>query len=198
VKKARQVLKTLSGVDEEIRTKDRHWYRMRIMVYRPDERAIEGVVLTFVNIDAQKKSQEELEKMSAKAISSAERFAENIVDTVRESLLVLDRQLRVVTANSSFYQTFRTNSEKTEKNTLFELGNRQWDIPELRLLLDEIIEKHKPFQDYLVEHRLPEIGFKRMLLNARLLQDEDGNEHRILLAIEDVTEVPGPSGKGNR
>ncbi len=197
-KTARQVLKTLSGVDEEIRSKDGHWYHMRIMVHRPDEHAIEGVVLTFVNIDAQKKSQEELEKMSAKAVSSAERFAENIVDTVRESLLVLDSQMRVVTANRGFYDTFRTTSDKTEKNNLFELGSRQWDIPELRKLLHEIIEQDKSFQDYLVEHRFPEIGFKRMLLNARLLRDEGGNEDRLLLAIEDVTEVPGPSGKGER
>jgi len=192
------VLKTLSSVDEEIRSKDGHWYHMRIMVHRPDEHAIEGVVLTFVNIDAQKKSQEELEKMSAKAVSSAERFAENIVDTVRESLLVLDSQMRVVTANRGFYDTFRTTSDKTEKNNLFELGSRQWDIPELRKLLHEIIEQDKSFQDYLVEHRFPEIGFKRMLLNARLLRDEGGNEDRLLLAIEDVTEVPGPSGKGER
>jgi two-component system CheB/CheR fusion protein len=197
-KKAGQVLKTLSGVDEEIRSKDGHWHRMRMMVYRPDEHVIEGVVLTFVNIDAQKKSQEKMERMSAKAVSSAKRFAENIVDTVRESLLVLDSRMRVVTANRSFYDTFRSTSEKTERNRLFELGSRQWDIPELRQLLHEIIEKHKSFQDYLVEHLFPEIGFKRMLLNARLLQDEDGNEDRILLAIEDLTEVPCPSGKGNR
>ncbi len=189
-KNAHQVLKTLSGVDEEVRSKDGHWYRMRIMVFRPDEHIIEGVVLTFVNIDAQKKSQEELEKMSAKAVSTAERFAENIVDTVRESLLVLDRQMRVVTANRSFYDTFRTTPDKTERNRLFELGDGQWDIPELRQLLDEIIEKHKTFQDYLVGHRFPEIGFKRMLLNARLLRDEDSRDDRVLLAIEDVTEIP--------
>ena len=184
--KSRQVLKTLLPFDQEIRTRDGHWYHMRIMIHRTTEQMIQGVVLTFVNIDPQKASQEEVEKLTAREVASARRFAESIVDTVRESLLVLDPERRVITANRRFYETFGTSPEETEGKVLFELGNRQWDIPALRELLRETAEKGKVFQDYLVEHRFPEIGFKRMLLNGRILREAQG-ETKILLAIEDVT-----------
>ncbi len=191
--KARQVLKTFTSIDEEIRSSDGHWYRARIMVYRPEEHVIEGVVLTFIDIDAQKMAQKKLEEINEKALSSAKRFAESIVDTVRESLLVLDSRMRVVTANRKFYHTFRTTAHETEGKGFFELGNRQWDIPALRKLLQEIIEQNKSFQDYFVEHRFPEIGFKRILLNARMLQEEDKKEAQILLAMEDISGLPAPS-----
>ena len=186
VKKAEEVLKNLSEVDEEVRGKDGSWYRLRIMIHRPEPHVIEGVVLTFMNIDAQKKAQEDLQEMSARAVSSAKRFAENIVDTVRESLLVLDRQMRVVTANRGFYETFRSNRNVTEGRSLFELGNRQWDIPQLRKLLEDTVQKDKTFQDYVVEVRFPEIGLKRMLLSGRMLREGEKKEDRILLAIDDM------------
>jgi len=185
--KARQVLEKLYNVDEEVRTKDAQWYAMRIMVYRPDKHITEGVVLTFINIDTQKRAQEELKEMSEREISAEKRFARNIVDTVRESLLVLDSRMRVITANRSFYESFFTAPEDTEGKSLFELGSGQWDIPRLRKLLDEIINKDEKFQDYLVEHSFPEIGFKRLLLNARMLRQEEGEGLRILLAMEDTT-----------
>ena len=122
-------------------------------------------------------------------------LAESIVDTVRESLLVLDSRMRVLTANRNFYRTFRTSPAETEGQSLFKLGNCQWDIPELRKLLEEIIEQEKTFQDYRVEHRFPQVGFKRMLLNARLLHEGDKKEARILLAIEDRTEPRDSSGE---
>ena len=184
---SRRVLSTLSPVDEEVRTKDGHWYRMRVMIHRTEEQAIEGVVLTFVNIDAQKRAQEDVERLSAGAVASSKRFAESIVDTVRESLLVLDTEQRIVTANRRFYETFGTSPGETEGKILFELGSRQWDIPALRKLLQEAAQQGKTFEDYPVEHRFPEIGFKRMLLNGRLLREEQQEESKILLAIEDVT-----------
>ena len=194
--KTRMVLKNLSSLDDEVRTRDGHWYHLRIMVYRPQKGVIEGLVLTFINIDIQKKAQKDLGEMSVKDLSSARRFAENIVNTIRESLLVLDSKMRVVTANRSFLDTFRSVPEETEGKILFELGNGQWDIPELRELLREIIDRKKTFKDYLVEHRFPEIGFKRMLLNARMLLDEENQEDRLLLAIEDITDTNRPAGKG--
>jgi two-component system, OmpR family, sensor histidine kinase VicK len=75
-----------------------------------------------------------------------------------------------------------------EGKSLFELGDGQWNIPELRELLEEILREGAPFEDYLVEHRFPNIGHKRMLLNASLLEEDENAEGRILLAIEDVTE----------
>jgi len=188
--KSRGVLRELSSVDEEIRTKDGHWYHTRIMVHRQEEHVIEGVVLTFINIDSQKAVQKRLEDMSARALFSAKRFAQEIVDTVRESLLVLDSRFRVLAANRSFYDTFGTTPHETEGEELFKLGSRQWDIPELRRLLTKIIKENHSFQDYRVEHSFPQIGLKRMLLNARMLLESDKNEARILLAMEDVTDLP--------
>ena len=126
LEKVSRVMKNLSSIDEEILTKEGHWYPMRIMVYRTEKHIIEGVVLAFINIDAQNKAQDELEKMSSEAVSSAERFAENIVDTARESLLALDGRMRVVKANRSFYRTFRTTAEKTKsKKKLVEMLEKE-------------------------------------------------------------------------
>jgi len=180
------VLKDLRPFEDEVRTTDGHWYRMRIMVYRTRKNVIEGAVLTFINIDAQKKAQKRLEEYTDKAVSAAREFAESIVDTVRESLLVLDQNKRVLTANRRFYENFHISAENIEGRTLFELGEGQWDITELRGLLDEIVSKNKVFEDYYMEHHFENIGLKRMRLNARRLRDYKNDEDNILLAIEDM------------
>jgi PAS domain S-box-containing protein len=113
---------------------------------------------------------------------------ESIVETVREPLVVLDAQLRVVAANPSFYRTFQATPQETEGRFLYDLGNRQWDIPRLRELLEKIIPEKSVFEDFEVEHDFPHIGVKTMLLNARLLPGRAGRPDMILLAIEDITE----------
>jgi two-component system CheB/CheR fusion protein len=186
--KAGRVLKTMSPHEEEVKTNDGDWYRMNIMIYRRDNYIIEGIVLTFINIDSQKRVQQQIEEMKSRQIASARRFAENIIDTIREPLLVLDEKMRVISANHRFYRTFDTVPESTEGKSLFELEDGQWDIPELRKLLKEIIAKRHVFDDYQVEHRFPKVGLKKMLLNGRYLQEEDGAGNKILLAIEDVSD----------
>jgi two-component sensor histidine kinase len=111
-----------------------------------------------------------------------------IVDTVREPLLVLDEQLRVVTASRSFYGAFRVSGQETEGQLLFELGNGQWDIPELRKLLEEIVPAHTTIEKYEVECEFPSIGRRTMLLNARKIFYEGNGATSLLLAIEDTTE----------
>ncbi len=186
--KAAQVLRTLSSFEDEVKTHDGHWYRMNIMVHRKGEQIIEGVVMTFVSIDSQKKAPMKIAEMNTGKLQSARRFAENIVDTVREPLLVLDEQLRVITANRPFYQTFATDSDQTEGQSLFELSDGQWDIPELRRLLEQTITERRTFEDFRIEHRFAGIGFKKLRLNARHLQEDSGDQSRILLAIEDITD----------
>ena len=115
-------------------------------------------------------------------------YAQNIVDTVREPLLVLDLDLRVITASRSFYQIFKVIPEETEGQLIYDLGNQQWNIPELRELLKEILAKSITFDDYEVEHEFPTIGKKIMLLNARKIYRETNQPEMILLAIEDITE----------
>jgi PAS domain S-box-containing protein len=113
---------------------------------------------------------------------------ENIVETVREPLIVLDSDLRVFSANRSFYNSFRVTPEETIGNLIYDLGNKQWNIPGLRTLLEDILSKNNKFEDYEVEHKFSDIGHKIMLLNARRIIHNEKNSHMILLAIEDITE----------
>jgi PAS domain S-box-containing protein len=115
-------------------------------------------------------------------------YAESIVDTVRESLLVLDADLRVISANRSFYETFKVKPGETEGQLLYDLGNRQWDIPKLRELLEEILPTDTTFDNFEVEHEFKTIGRRIMHLNARQIHREIDETHLILLAIEDVSE----------
>jgi diguanylate cyclase (GGDEF)-like protein/PAS domain S-box-containing protein len=110
------------------------------------------------------------------------------VATVREPLVVLDADLRVVSTNHSFYEVFAVKPEETEGQLIYDLGNKQWDIPKLRKLLKEILPKSGTFADYEVEHEFPAIGKKIMLLNARKIYSKINQTEMILLAIEDITE----------
>ncbi|QTA81845.1 AAA ATPase-like domain-containing protein, nuclease domain-containing [Desulfonema limicola] len=112
---------------------------------------------------------------------------ENIQNTIREPLLVLDSGLKIVKANSSFYNTFKVKSDKTEGRLIYDLGNKQWDIPRLRELLEQILPENKLFNDFEVEHKFENIGLKIMHLNARQIYRKPIQEQLILLAIEDVT-----------
>src|SRR5271156_5167384 len=114
-------------------------------------------------------------------------YALNIVDTVREPLLILDATLRVRSANRAFYQTFQVTAEETVDRLIYELGNGQWDIPDLRRLLEDVVPKSSVFNDFELVHTFPAIGRRVMLLNARKLKA--GNHGELLvLAMEDVTE----------
>jgi chemotaxis protein methyltransferase CheR len=114
-------------------------------------------------------------------------LAEAIVDAIREPLLVLDPDLRVIAASRSFYRTFAVTPRKTEGKLLFELGRGQWNIPGLRALLEDVIPKRRTVDAFEVEHEFPSIGRRVMLLDARRVFGEDGAASAILLAIEDVT-----------
>ncbi len=141
---------------------------------------IRGVVLVFRDQSAERAAQ--------RAVEEARRFAEGIVETVREPLIVLDGDLCVVRANPAFYRLFQTTPAETENHLLYELGNRQWNIPELRRLLEEILPGNTRFENFEVRHEFPKIGRRIMLLNARRIYHEDNRTRFILLAIEDVTE----------
>src|SRR4051794_9190177 len=116
-----------------------------------------------------------------------ETYSQDIVDTIREPLLMLDTTLRVHSANRAFYQTFKVSEEETEHHLIYELGNGQWDIPDLRRLLEDVVPKSFVFNDFELVHAFPVIGRRVMLLNARKLKA--GNHGELLvLAMEDVTD----------
>lgn len=118
----------------------------------------------------------------------AQAYTQNIVDTIRQPMLVLGADLRVRSAGRSFYQTFQATPEETEGRLIYELGNGQWDIPELRALLEDILPGHSEFDDYEIRHDFPTTGPRIMQLNARRVYRPGNNTTLILLAIEDVTE----------
>jgi PAS domain S-box-containing protein len=116
-------------------------------------------------------------------------YSESIIATIHDPMIILDKELRVKTANSSFYKKFRVSEERTEGVLLYELGNGQWNIPRLRMLLENIIPKNSAFHDFEVDHNFPGIGQKVMLLNAKRIIQHAHREELILLAIADITEL---------
>jgi len=141
---------------------------------------IAGVVLVFRDQSAERAAQ--------RAVQAAREFAESIIATVREPLVALDADLRVVSANRAFYRVFQVTPAEIEGRLFYELGNRQWDIPALRRLLEDILPQNSHFDDYTVTHDFERIGTRTMLLNARRVHRADGKAELILLAIEDITE----------
>jgi len=144
-----------------------------------DQGQISGVVLVFRDQTAERKAQT--------AVQEARLYAESIIATVREPLLVLDAEQHVISANREFYRTFHVTEKETEGQLLYDLSNREWDIPALRKLLEEILPQNTSFDDYEVEHNFPHIGRRTMLLNARRIYREANKTQFILLAIGDIT-----------
>ncbi|MDZ7952344.1 CheR family methyltransferase [Nostoc sp. DedQUE09] len=173
-----EVLETLNTKEQEIQTQAGYWYALRIRPYRTTENQIDGVTMVFLDINALKSHAEVLE--------IARNYAEAIVETVQIPLLVLHSDLRVNTVNKAFYKMFQVTQAETERAFLFELGNQQWNIPELRAILEDVLINDRQVQNFEVEHYFEGIGQKTMLLNACKLQRDDQTD-MILLAISDIT-----------
>ncbi|MDZ7831616.1 MAG: PAS domain S-box protein [Desulfobacterales bacterium] len=118
----------------------------------------------------------------------AREYAESIINTVREPLIVLDQDLKVVSASRSFYDAFKVKPEETEGQLIYDLGNKQWDIPKLRELLETLLPQKTTLDDYKIEHEFADLGRRTMLVNAREIHKKSGKDRLILLAIEDITE----------
>ncbi len=121
-------------------------------------------------------------------IQDAREYAENIVETIREPLVVLDSTLQILTANPCFYSTFKVSPKETVGHFIYDVGNRQWDIPQLRVLIEEILTHNAVITDYEVEHDFPGIGQKTILFTARQIFRKGIGSRIILLALEDITE----------
>lgn len=178
---AQSVLETLVPFEQELRTTLGTWYLVRIQPYRTLENVIEGVVLTFTDITQRIKVEA--------AVQQAREMAENVVETIREPLLVLDGNLNIVSANRAFYQFFKVTPTETIGLKIYDLGNRQWNIPALRELLETILPRDQFFDGYVVEHEFSNIGYRKMSLNARRLLGKAEENPLILLAIENIGSV---------
>ena len=173
-----QVIDTLVTESREVQDAQGYWWLLTIHPYRTTEHRIEGAVLVFVDIDVLHRNLQETQE--------ARDFADAIVNTVREPLLVLTSDLRVQRANPSFFQTFQLSREETQGQFLYELGNGQWNITRLREALDAV-PQGPGFTDLEVEQSFPKIGTRTIWLNGCRLAGKDLPAHSILLAIEDVT-----------
>jgi PAS domain S-box-containing protein len=141
---------------------------------------VAGVVLVFRDISERRRAEQ--------LVQDTLNHCDNIIATLREPFLVLDQNLLVKTANRSFYETFVVSPADTENQFIYDLGNRQWDIPRLRELLKEVLSNNHPIHDYEVEFDFETIGHKLMRLNARRVREPGNHSDLILLAIEDITE----------
>lgn len=177
---AAEVLRTLAPREAEVATREGDWWLARILPYRTTENVIDGLVITLADITRAKRAEQ------AAAHSCA--YAESIAATVREPLLVLDQELRVVSANRAFYRHFKASPAETERRLVYELGNGQWNVPRLRLLLQHILPGHSFLEDFEVAHNFPGLGRRIMLVNARRLEQTPSELGFILLAMEDVTQ----------
>ena len=148
---------------------------------RDDAGEVVGAVLVFQDVSERRRGELQVEAALA--------YADNIIATLREPFVVLDRDLRVQTANPAFYRNFQVSNEDTDGRFIYDLGNRQWDVPRLRTALENVLLGDHSFSDFEVEHRFPIVGRRVMLLNARRIASMHGRPELILLAIEDVTDI---------
>lgn len=123
-----------------------------------------------------------------KNLSTARNFTQDILGTIREPWIVLDKKFTVKSASNAFFKIFHTRKEETENKLIFELGNNQWNIPELKNLMETILPQHSHISDFEVTHNFPVIGERTMIINAREILREEGGEKLMLIVFEDVTD----------
>jgi two-component system CheB/CheR fusion protein len=176
-----QTLETLAVQHQEIQDREGRWNSVTVRPYRTTDDRIDGAVLAVVDIDALKKS--------LKAAEEARDYAEGLIETVREPLIVLDADLRVQRATSSFFETFEVSRRETIGRFLYDLGNGQWSQPRLRELLGDALFNDKPFQEYEVDCEFPHIGRRTFRLNACRIPSHSSDRPTVLLAFLDVTKT---------
>ena len=181
LKDAKKVLETLVPIEREVACDDAKWFIRRILPYRMQDGKIDGVVVTFFEIS-------DLKALQASTVAAQE-YAQSIVDTVREPLLVLDKKFDIVSASKSFFETFRTKESQIIGKHLFEVQLLQWDVDKLRALLEDILPKETTVESFDLTLTVVGLGPREMVLNARRIESGMKNgEELILLALEDETE----------
>jgi len=180
---AQQVIDTGQPVEQEVKTTEGQVYLMRVLPYRYLKNQRPGAVLTFVNIKDLKGMAKQLQ-----FVEDAWRFAEGIVGTVRHPLVILDPDMKIISANESFYRLFQLSGQAVAGRSFNDLGTGQLDIPELSKVLQEVMSKSQSFEDLQIECEFPEVGRQKFRLNARRIYERGIAKDRILLAMEQVTE----------
>lgn len=175
--KIRQVFDTLNTLIEEVQSEDGRWYSLQVRPYRTAEDRITGAVVVLIDITEHRRALD------------AQVLAESVVATVRQPMVILDADLKVTAPNRSFFQTFEVTSEETVQRPLSNLGDGQWDYPDLHRLLEEIIPQNESFEGFEIVHEFPKIGRKRILLDARRIEQKGSRPHLILLCFSEISDA---------
>jgi len=173
---ANEAIRRAAAQERQVRTKEGGWQMLYVRPYKTWDNRIEGAVISLQDVDALKRT-----------LDQTREYADTIVESAREPILVLNAKLQVTAANPAFYRAFDVSREETERRLIYELGNGQWNIPKLRELLEEIVPRNSRVDDFEMRHDFPHLGPRDMRLNARRVEMQPGHPF-ILLAIEDVTE----------
>jgi len=179
----KNILKVIDSVQSqefEVQNNEGVWYKISIHPYKTLDNKISGAVIAFFNVHDMKNS--------LIIAENAQHYAEAIIATIRYPMLVLDNNLRVVSASENFYSVFQVNEKDTIGNLLYHLGNGQWGIPKLRQKLEETVTKNINFHDYEIDHDFESIGHKKMLISGRPVVYGLDNEVMILMQIENLSD----------
>jgi len=172
-----EVMETLSSKEIEIQDRNEHWYRLQIRPYETADYKITGAVMILFDINSSKRENDRSKRMIS--------YAEAFVETVRNSVLVLDSTLKVEKATSFFYEKFQLTPGETEGLSIYEIGDGQWNIPAVRTLLEEILPQNSKVQDFAIDHEFHRVGRKRIFLNVRRLEGQDPEDSLILISVGD-------------
>ena len=173
---SQEVMETLNSKKQEVRDHWGHWYSMQIRPFRTTDNKIDGVIITFANIDPIKKL--------LQLAQEAQEYAEVIVETVRHPIVILDTDLRPKTANKAFYKTFQLTPDEMTGQSIFQLKDGLWDLPSLKILLNDILNHDGTSEDFEFSYALTDMVRKQMLINARLIISPHNKVKLILMVLE--------------
>ena len=162
----------------EVQNSQNHWLSVRIHPYRTADNKIDGAVIAFIDIDQIKRSLD--------VASAAQKYAEGVIEAVRHPMLVLDKDLRVVSCSAAYRHVFQVTEKETIGNLLYRLGNGQWGVPELRAKLEEVINRGSMFDDLVITHDFPSIGSLTVRISGRQIPAGIAQESMVLMQIESV------------
>jgi two-component system CheB/CheR fusion protein len=175
----RQVIDSLITKEIEVQDTAGHWHSLVLRPYETVDNKISGTVLVLFDIEQSKRNIRQKQQ--------AADFANALLETVRSASLLLDLNLRIKRAAPAFYRLFRTEPEKTEGRLFYEIGEGEWDTPELRSLLEDVLPKNSRVSDFEVWQTVPNVGRRKLVLNAYRTAESVDNEYFIIVSIEEVT-----------
>jgi len=173
------VIENIKSHTIELQDNQAHWYSVRIYPYNTADNKIDGAVIALIDIDVIKRSLEET--------TTARKYAEAVIEAVRHPMLVLDKDLRVVSCSLAYHKVFNVMDKETLGNLLYRLGNGQWGVPELRAKLEEVVNEGNAFDDLIITHNFPDVGERTVSVSGRQIPPLVPKEPMVLMQIEDIT-----------